>query len=358
MEEEKLTKRRIFLSRLKRRILKHLWLTRIGLLGIIGMGVSLVIWGIVGFIGKTSLGYYLDLAKNFLFTPSEEVLSFEGRTNVLILGKGGEGHEAPDLTDTIIFVSFSHKKDDLVFISIPRDIWIPALRAKLNSIYYWGNQKQSGGGILLAKSSVEEILGQPIHYAAVVDFYGFLKVIDILGGIDVNVENSFTDEKYPIPGRENDLCEGDKELKCRYETVRFEKGLQTMDSETALKFVRSRNAQGDEGTDFARSARQQKIIDAIIKKVSMPSIFLSKSKVSSLWTIFKDSIETDIGDSVLVILVRRAFDARESKRSFILPEEFLENPPISAKYDNLYVFIPKKGDWSEVKEWVKEILNK
>lgn len=350
-------KRRIFLSRLKRRVLKHLWFARSALLALVFTGFLLVLWGFSGIFARTSLAYYFGLIKDFVFAPPQKIQSFNGMTNLLILGKGGAGHEAPDLTDTIIFTSFSHNKSSLIMTSIPRDIWIPALRAKLNSTYYWGNQKQENGGLILAKSSVEEIVGQPIHYGVVVDFEGFLKVIDILGGIEIEVENSFIDEKYPIEGRENDLCGGDPEYKCRYETIKFEKGLEVMDSATALKFVRSRNAQGDEGTDFARSARQQKVINAIIRKISKPEVFLSRSKMTALWNIFNESVETDLSESALVILARRAFDARNSRKTYVLPEDLLENPPKSSQYDNLYVFIPKKGDWIEVHEWFKRLLN-
>jgi len=113
---------------------------------------------------------------------------------------------------------------------------------------------------VLAKSVAEEIVGIPVHYAVVVDFDFFQKVIDELGGIEVDVETDFVDDRYPIKGREDDLCNGDPKFSCRYETVEFKKGLQFMDGGAALKFVRSRNAEGDEGTDLARIARQEKVI--------------------------------------------------------------------------------------------------
>jgi len=142
--------------------------------------------------------------------------------NILILGKGGQGHEAPDLTDTVIFASLKHNDPTLALVSLSRDIWIPELRAKLNSAYYWGNQKQENGGQILAKSTVEQIVGKPIHYIVVVDFSGFKNIIDTLGGIEVEVERSFIDERYPISGREADDCGGDDpEFLCRFETVSF-----------------------------------------------------------------------------------------------------------------------------------------
>jgi LCP family protein required for cell wall assembly len=272
------------------------------------------------------------------------------------LGKGGLGHESPDLTDTIVFASIGHNDHSAVFISLPRDIWISSLRAKLNSAYYWGNQKQEKGGVLLAKSTVEEIVGQPVQYALVIDFSGFEKIIDVIDGIDVDVQNNFTDEKYPIAGRENDNCGGDREYKCRYETISFEKGIQKMDGATALKFVRSRNAQGDEGTDLARAARQEKVIVAIKSKILSVDVLLSPRRLRELIKAVTGSIETDIGPEQAAILARRILQAKDSLNTHILPENLLINPPPLPKYDNLYVFIPKNGDWSKIHDWVEGLI--
>lgn len=365
-----ITKRRIALSKVKRRILRHIWLVRIGLLIGFLLGVYLIIIVTGAVIRKTGAGFYFDLAKDFIFTPSTKIESLEGRTNILILGKGGGGHEAPDLTDTIIFASITHKNSSVALISLSRDIWIPELRAKLNSAYYWGNQKQKDGGLILAKSEVEKIVGAPVHYGVVVDFSGFKKIIDVLGGIEVDVERSFTDKKYPIPGRENDDCGGnDSEYLCRYETIQFEKGKQIMDGETALKFARSRNAEGDEGTDFARAARQEKVLETIKKKALSRQILLSPKKIINLINVVLESLETDIDPSAAAILARRVLEARDDVYSHVLPESLLENPPKSPRYDNLYIFIPKedpstapsKGGqagqaWDEVHKWVECVL--
>jgi anionic cell wall polymer biosynthesis LytR-Cps2A-Psr (LCP) family protein len=127
-----------------------------------------------------------------------------------------------------------------------------------------------------------------------------------------------------------------------------------MDGETALKFVRSRNAQGDEGTDTAREARQQKIITAVKDKILSPSTFLSAKKLISLWKMAKNLLETDIPGPSGVVIARKLFWGRNNLTTEVLPTEFLENPPISPRYDNQYVFIPAEGDWSKVKEWVRK----
>src|SRR5258708_31476545 len=92
-------------------------------------------------------------------------------------------------------------------------------------------------------------LFRSIDYATTLDFNAFKEVIDALHGITVDVKTEFTDTQYPIIGLEADNCNGDKTFACRYETITFKAGLQNMDSTTALKFVRSRHANGVEGND-------------------------------------------------------------------------------------------------------------
>jgi LCP family protein required for cell wall assembly len=353
---KRLSRKEVVFSRVKRRVLKHVWLARIGLLVSVIAGFYFLFLFLGLFLKKTAIGYYGGLLSDYLFTPREKIESVDSRTNILILGKGGVGHEAPDLTDTIIFASISHRNPSIILISLPRDIWVPELRAKLNSTYYWGNQKQEGGGLVLAKSTVEEVLGQPVHYGVVIDFSGFVRIIDVLGGVEVDVERTFVDEKYPIPGRENDDCNGDPEYKCRYETIRFEEGPQLMDGDTALKFVRSRNAEGDEGTDLARAARQQKVLLAVKNKILSRGIMFSPKKVLEIWRVLQESTETDIDASAGAILARRVFQARDKIISDLLPEGLLVNPPISPRYDNLYVFIPKDGDWNNIHYWVRGVM--
>jgi len=349
-------KKRFAFSRVKRRLFKHVWLVRIGIF-LVSFAGLLLLFTIAGRL-TGSLGYvdYATHLKNFAFANEANVETFKGRTNIIILGKGGDGHDAPDLTDTIIFASISHDDGSVNMISLPRDIWVYELRTKLNSLYYWGNQKQEDGGLILAKSHVEEIVGQPLHYGIVIDFEGFKEIINVIGGIEVNVKIDFTDEKYPIAGEENNECNGDPDFGCRYETITFKRGLQMMDGEGALKFVRSRNAKGDEGTDLAREERQELVIAAVKDKILSPQVLLSPSKLQALYQISKSAIETDIDSKAWPVLARRFIEARERLKTNVLPEEFLLNPPKSYVYDNLYVFVAEADGWTQVHEWVEEIL--
>lgn len=298
-------------------------------------------------------------AKPLLSASAEDIKSTDGRVNFLILGKGGVGHDAPELTDTILIVSVSLSTENprISLLSLPRDIWVEELKTKLNSIYYWGNKKSTNGGPDLAKKAVTDIAGLPIHYYLVFDFSSFTKVIDAVGGIDVEVENSFTDKRYPIRGKENDTCGGDRTFACRYEVITFTKGTTKMDGELALKFVRSRYSEGDEGTDLAREKRQQRVIAALKTKVSSKDVYSDPDKIQNLISILTKSIETDLGEKDFGIIAFIA-DAKDNIKNLSIPEGFLINPPIGKKYDNQYVFIPRdlKLGWSELQEWIKKEL--
>lgn len=311
----------------------------------------------ISFIAKA--GGFLSLASDFITAPTNKVNSYQNRTNILVMGIAGKDHAGGDLTDTMILVSLSLNKPSIVMISIPRDIWIPEIRAKINSSYHYG-------GLGLTKTNTEIALGIPVHYGMVINFSGFKDVVDVLGGINVNVETEFTDNLYPIAGKENDLCDGDKQslssiktYKCRYETIHFAQGLQLMNGETALKYVRSRHAEGTEGTDVAREARQQKVIGAIENKLIDPKVFLNIKKDLEIWKVAMASVETDISMTSGAVLVRKGMDSFNSITKYIIPENLLVNPPTSSKFDKQYVFVPKLGNgkWEEIHSWVKTIVN-
>ena len=353
---KKLNKNEVRFSKIKRRFLKHVWVARFLVLLLVLTGLSLTILFSVSLLSKTTLPQIVNLAKAFINPKSVAIKATQGRTNILLMGKGGAGHEAPDLTDSMMLISISDGESDMAIISLPRDIWVKDLRTKLNSVYYWGNQKQAGGGLVLAESVVEEILGVPVHYGVVADFSAFGKILDIVGKIEVYVENSFTDSKFPIAGKEEDLCDGDKSLSCRYETISFEKGFQQMDSVIALKFVRSRNADGAEGTDFARNVRQQRVVNALLAKLKSKEIVFSPGKLFQVLNVILDSFETDIPSNQGAVISRYVFDARNSVNNLYLPEELLVNPSKSFEYDNLYVLVSYSGDWETIRSWIKQKL--
>ena len=273
----------------------------------------------------------------------------DSELSILILGTGGEGHTAPDLTDTIMQVVLNNEGKRTSILSLPRDIWIPEIRAKLNTAYHYGGFKMAG-------DSVTSITGLPISYTVVIDFSLFKDLIDSIGGINIQVENSFIDEKYPIAGLENDLCGGDRLYKCRYEILDIKSGEQNMNGELALKFVRSRNSESDEGTDIAREKRQQKVIEAIKEKLFSKDVIFKPSVLRKLYDVTTSHIETDIDKNNAISIVKFLFESRNNIKFLSIPEEMLQISQNDKKYDRQYVFIPKSGSWKELQEWIKDSL--
>lgn len=305
--------------------------------------------------------------------------SQDNSINILLLGHGGGTHEGPNLTDTMMLVHVDSKKDTVTMVSIPRDLWIPDMKAKINQAYADGQDK-GNKGMLTSEAVVEQVTGQSIDYVIALDFSGFVKLVDYLGGIDVNVQRTFDDYAYPIEGKEDDLCgltpdaiaslsaqvasgsatELDA-FPCRYEHVHFDKGKTHMDGQTALEFVRSRHSLGIEGTDFARAKRQQEVITAVRQKALSLGIILNPLKVVGIYTILKDNINTDIQPDEYDDFIKLAQKMQHPKiSSYVIGDSdtdnygLLVNPPPSDDNDYQWVLSPRQGDndFSEIKQYV------
>ncbi|MBI2599135.1 LCP family protein [Candidatus Curtissbacteria bacterium] len=310
--------------------------------------------------------------------------SDNNRINILLLGTGGEGHEGPNLSDTMIILSVEKNGKDIALISIPRDVWAPELKRKINAAYAVGQEKEQIG-LELAEKTVSHLFGLPIHYGVRLDFSGFEKAIDQIGGLDIDVDNAFRDQKYPLDGKENDTCGYEIETKiedgvknvyfkdatgsgtllkedndpftCRYETLVFESGSNHMDGKTALKYVRSRHGNNNEGTDFARSARQEKVILAFRKEVLSSETLLNPKRILDLLSTFGRSIDTDITSSEIPLFVTLLPKIDQSAVRKIgldsdRPQSRLEvgDPRL---FQGQFVLIPKNGHWQELADYVQ-----
>ncbi|OIP04044.1 hypothetical protein AUK18_00710 [Candidatus Beckwithbacteria bacterium CG2_30_44_31] len=315
----------------------------------------LIVLSFIWFIPKLK-----PLLKVFsLLNPAiTQINSFRDRTNILLLGVGGGTHAGADLTDSIMLISVNLATSDTVLISLPRDIWVESLTAKLNTAYHFGEAQQPGGGLVLAKAAVSEIINQPVHYAALLDFSGFETAIDIVGGLDLNVPHGFIDEQYPIPGKEDAEPVSD-----RYEVLKFSPGQQHLDGPTALKYVRSRYAEGEEGTDYARAQRQQLVLLAFKDKILSTRILLNPSKLKALITTFKTAVKTDLPSGAYPDLIKLALRIKSSGlRTGIIDQgsdneeipALLYNPP--ANLYGQWVLLPINHNWQAVYDHVAEIL--
>jgi len=278
----------------------------------------------------------------------------DNKVNVLLLGMAGGVHDGADLTDTIIVGSFDTQKHSIALISIPRDVWSDTLKDKVNSAYHYGEEKKDGGGIVLARAIMEDVTGLPIHYVVTLDFTQFENLIDVLGGIDVTVETAFIDTEFPIAGRENDECDGDKTYACRYETIQFQTGIQHMDGTLALKYVRSRHADGDEGTDFARSRRQQDIILALKEKIMKLQPWFHIDIAKKLLVAADTATDTDMTIGEQLTIGKMALRNSSSMKKISM-EQLLIVPP-TWMYGR-YVLVPETN-YETVHAYIQQELQK
>src|SRR5579863_4708953 len=201
------------------------------------------------------------------------------RFTVLLLGSDNDKKFTPEavLTQSMILVSIDPVSHQVAMVSIPRDFWV--------DIPTYGYQKidvaYEVGGIALARATVEKLFNVRVDYYAWVGLDGLVKVIDSLGGVDVDVQHPVLDETYP-----DDLVGPDP---FAYFRLYLPAGPQHLDGTTALEYVRSRH--GDLQSDFGRSARQQQVLVAIKNRVQTLSVV---GRVPQLVAALQGSVKTDL----------------------------------------------------------------
>ncbi|MFH1631878.1 MAG: LCP family protein [bacterium] len=284
-----------------------------------------------------------------LVTSDEKELVGEedDRINFLLMGIGGAGHDGPELTDTLMFASFRPSTNEIGVMSIPRDLVVPIPGygyRKINHVNAYGELDDPGSGPDFAGDVVGGIIDQEIQYTIKVDFRGFEDLVNAIGGINVYVDRSFIDPSYPT----------DDYLT---QVIGFEQGWQSMDGETALQFARSRHGTNGEGDDFARAARQQKILLAVKDKVLSPSVLLSPGKLNSLIETFQDNVETNLSFWEMIKLARYAPDVDTEGLSLHVLDGSTESPLYSTSINGAYVLLPKQDDWSEVQYMAENVFS-
>lgn len=284
----------------KRRFFSLNWRTRTFWLrsGIAAMAVIILIGGFLvtkGFVkaNKVFKGGGAAAALQANVEPEKLKGEGDGRVNILLLGRGGEGHDGADLTDTILVASIDPVNNKAALLSLPRDLWVTTSNgsSKINAVFanaksralYKGQPKQKAeeAGMAAIQQEVTDVLGVSIHYHAVVDFAAFKQAVDAVGGVDIAIT-----EKTAVKEQLYDTTIGKKYY------LNVPVGMQHFDGQRALFFSRSRHtsARGD----FDRSERQRVFIEALTKKVSSAQTFTNPVKVSQLMDAFGDHIATDL----------------------------------------------------------------
>jgi LCP family protein required for cell wall assembly len=216
----------------------------------------------------------------------------DGRINILLLGRGGGTHDAPDLTDTIMLASIDPVNHTSTLVSVPRDLWvkIPSAGAmKINAAWQTGEFKHLGkqapgskdskaiqAGYDMIDQTIEEVLGVKINYNVLVDFKAFSQAVDTVNGVSIDVPSDLVDPTMAWENANNPIL--------------AKAGPQSFDGKKALIYARSRETT----SDFARSQRQRALLLALKDKVDTMGTLSNPKKITGLMSAFGDNVYTDL----------------------------------------------------------------
>jgi LCP family protein required for cell wall assembly len=291
-----------------------------------------------------SLGSLQSLAFGGGTTTDDPFATPDNRINILLLGVGGDGHDGPELTDTIILVSLDRQNKRIGLLSIPRDMAYPLGNGrfqKINAVNAYAEKQSPGRGAKLTAEAFHKLLDVRIDRVIRIDFKGFEKFIDALGGIDINVERAFSDNSFPTDDT------GPNPYK--WTSVSFQKGWQHMDGARALIYVRSRHGTNGEGSDFARSRRQQLVLEALRTKLFSLGTLTNPKKVTDLWSSLSSNIQTDLTAWDALKLLPLAASFKDTTIKTRVLTDAIDGELVSANVEGSFMLFPRKPDWSEIR---------
>jgi LCP family protein required for cell wall assembly len=284
----------------------------------------------------------------------------DGRVNILVLGKGGPGETAPDLTDTLLLASIDPVQNEAALVSVPRDMYVQdqnKYSTKINAIYSNakqarlanGNESDSDkqaaedAGLSAVKTAVSEVLGIPVHYYVMVDFKAFEDAINTVGGITVDVKEPLYDQTVAW------LLDGNPLV--------ADEGLQTFDGKRALLYARSRK--GSARGDFDRTERQREIIVALQNKVLSAGTYSNPFKVVELLSTFGDRVRTDLNG---LEEIKRLYEIGQQIGPDKIASVGLADPPnvlVTTDFINgQSVVVPREGlyQYDEIHNYIRNNL--
>jgi LCP family protein required for cell wall assembly len=216
--------------------------------------------------------------------PTPEPWDGASRVTLLVMGLdygdwSSPDRQGPPRTDTMILFTIDPLARTAGILSIPRDLWvnIPGYQyGRINTAYMLGEaDKLEGGGPGLAMKTVEKLMGVPIDYYAQIDFNAFVKFIDIIGGVKINVPDRIVIDEL-----------GDNNMKV------LKPGVQTLDGALALAYARARHT---EGGDFDRAQRQQQVILGIRQQILRPDVLpMIFTKAPVLYAELSSGVHTNL----------------------------------------------------------------
>jgi len=283
----------------------------------------------------------------------------DGRVNILLLGIGGQGHDGPDLTDTIMLLSVDPVNHTAALLSIPRDLWVQqpipyiAKQQKINAVYESGKYSYIGkmdssndnaaaieAGFKNLDEVVEKVTGVNVNYHVLVDFQAFKQAIDTVGGVTVDVPTPLVDPTMAWENHNNPILAA--------------AGVQHMDGTQALLYARSRET----SSDFARSERQRSIIVALKDKVLTAGTLSNPTKIEALTNAFGDNVFSDMstqGAERLYTIMKEVGDNNISSIGLTTPPHQLIK---TGRVGNLSVDLPTAGlgDYTDIQNYVHSQL--
>ena len=282
----------------------------------------------------------------------------DGRVNILLLGRGGGDHDAPDLTDTILIASLDPINKKAGMLSIPRDLWVTTDKlggTKINAVYAQtlyaaqangkSDREAEAEAFTAIESVVSEVTGIPIHYHAMIDFKGFEKAINTVGGVDVYVDkNGVVYEQMW------------DELTGTNYTLDVREGWQKFNGQRALAYARSRytSTRGD----FDRAERQRKILLALKDKILSAGTFANPARLSALISDFGGHISTNMTIDEMMQIYNVGKDVNnDGVKSISLvdePNNFLVGDYINGQ--SVEVPIAGVGNYAAIQSFVRNTL--
>ena len=284
------------------------------------------------------------------FSTQTAYMSGIGRVNVVVLGYGGAGHDGAYLTDSLMVISLIPSSGATTLVSVPRDLWVQVppnsgQYAKINAAYadgiangYAGYPAGRVAGGYEAADKVSDVLGIQVSYWLTIDFTGFRKLVDALGGVNINVPTGFT-ARYPA----ND----DPQIDPSWKTIQFKAGEQHMTGEQAIEYARARYVITplSEGSDFARSARQQLLIRAILDRARQLSAWPGLLDATNA---LQGAMYTNLSLADLALFAHK-LDFTHAARIGLTDQNVLIDTQSSDGQD---ILLPANGDWDAIKQYV------
>lgn len=241
---------------------------------LLALFLLLVVWSVAGYFsvrsGVSDANKRLPASARAVLKPQSGLI-LSSPTNILLLGtdhadNGQAGRSSDHHSDSMMLLRTDPGRHRLIYLSIPRDLGVQIPGLGYSKI----NAAMQAGGPKLAIKTVDNLFGSQlqINHVVVVDFGSFEKLINAVGGIDVNVPENILSNRFD--------CPYDTQARCRqWPGWRFHKGVQHMNGHEALIYSRIReNTLNPADSDFSRAQHQQAVMQQTLSKMASVSTFL------------------------------------------------------------------------------------